>query len=47
MAVVVGRIILGGEKWLGSLLLCGPFQVASDGIFEGVGPGEGDPLGVT
>ena len=43
----VYKIKLGDGRVLGSVLLCGSFEGSDDGKLEGMGPGEGDPLGVS
>ena len=43
-AVVADRRKLGGEEVSRPFLSGGYFEFASDGILEGVGPGEVDPI---
>ena len=47
MSVVAVRSILRGDDGSGSFLSYGSFKGDSDGNLEGVGPGEGDPLGAS
>ena len=47
VAIVVDRIILGGDKGAGSVLSGGSFEGSIDGNLEGVGHGEVYTLGVS
>ena len=47
VAVVADRIKLGCEEGAGTVLPGEHFEGASDGNLEGVGTGEGDPLGIS
>ena len=47
IAVVADKSKLGVYKGAGSVLSDGSFEGASDVKFEGIGPGEGDPPGIS
>ena len=47
IAVVEGWSKLGGDKGAGPVLSDGSFEGTSDVKFEGIGPGEGDPPGIS